>query len=129
MAETETAEAQEQQTDQTDGQSVGVQEAQLPEVADQPAGEGSEQIDILLEVPMPVQVQLAETSLRVRELLQLSAGTVLKLDKQVGEPVDVLLRGVRFATGQLVVVGDHLGVRLGNILSSDPVQAAGQDQA
>lgn len=128
MAKTKKAEAKQQQTDQDGGQSVEVQEAQLPEAGDQPVGETSGQIDILLEIPMPVEVQLAQTSLRVRELLQLSAGAVLKLDKQVGEPVDVLLRGVRFATGQLVVVGDHLGVRLDNILSPDSTGAAGREQ-
>jgi len=128
MTETQTAEAQQQQTDQTSGGSVQVQEAQLAEVPDQPVAEGSGQIDILLETPMPVQVQLGQTSLLVRELLRLSVGAVLKLDKQVGEPVDVFLRGVRFATGQLVVVGDRLGVRLSKILSPDPTGAADQEQ-
>ena len=128
MAKTKTAKAQQQPTDKTGGQSVEVQDAQLPEVAEGPAGEASGQIDILLEIPIPVEVQLAQTSLRVRELLQLSAGAVLKLDKQVGEPVDVLLRGVKFATGQLVVVGDRLGVRLDDILSPDPASAAGREQ-
>ncbi len=128
MAKTKTAVAKKKQTDETGGQSVEVQDAQLPEAAERPAGEASGQIDILLEIPMPVEVQLAQTSLRVRELLQLSAGAVLKLDKQVGEPVDVLLRGVKFATGQLVVVGDRLGVRLDDILSPDPALAAGREQ-
>ena len=121
MTEIETQEAQ--QTDQA-SDLVEVQEAQLPEVVDQGIADGSGQIDILLETLMPVQVQLAQTDLRVRELLQLSAGSVLKLDKRVGEPVDVFLRGVRFATGQLVVIEDRMGVRLNKILSPGPGRRA-----
>ena len=118
MTETQTEDPQ-QQIDQASGDSVDVQEAQFPEVDDQSVveGEGSGQIDILLDTLMPVHVQLAQTDLCVRELLQLSVGSVLKLDKRVGEPVDVFLRGVRFATGQLVVIEDRLGVRLSKILS------------
>jgi len=105
-------------------ESVAVHDAQLDEAIDQSSGEGSGQIDILLETLMPVQVQLAQTDLRVKELLQLSPGSVLKLDKRAGEPVDVFLRGVRFATGQLVVIEDRLGVRLNKILSPGPGRRA-----
>lgn len=115
MTETQTEDPQ--QTDQASDDSVGVQEAQLPEATDPSIAEGSGQIDILLDTTMPVHVQLAQTDLRVRKLLQLSVGSILKLDKRVGEPVDVFLRGVRFATGQLVVVEDNLGVRINQILS------------
>jgi flagellar motor switch protein FliN len=111
-------------TEQTSDDSIDVQEAQLPEATDQSTGEGSGQIDILLETLMPVQVQVAQTDLRVQELLQLSAGSVLRLDKAVGEPIDLFLRGVRFATGQLVVIDDHLGVRINKILAPGPGRRA-----
>lgn len=123
MTETQTEEAQ-QPAAPTSGDSVDIQEAQLPEAVDQPTTAGSGQIDMLLETLMPVQVQLAQTDLRVQELLQLSAGSVLKLDKRAGEPVDLFLRGVRFATGQLVVIEDHLGVRISKILSPGPGRRA-----
>ncbi len=125
MADTQTAEAAEateQQTTPAGDDSVQVQEAELPESTDQPSSGGG-QIDILLESAMPVSIQLGQVSVRVRELLQLTPGSVLKLDKKVGEPVDVFLRGTRFATGQLVVIGDRLGVRIKDILS----QAQNQD--
>ena len=122
MTEIQTEEAQ--QPDQTSGDSVDVQEARLPEVTGGAIGVGSGQIDILLETLMPVQVQLAQTDLRVQELLQLSVGSVLKLDKRAGEPVDLFLRGVRFATGQLVVIEDRLGVRINKILSPGPGRRA-----
>ena len=75
------------------------------------------QIDILLDTVMPVSVRLGQVSMPVRELLQLGPGSVLKLDKQAGEPVDVFLRNVKLATGHLVVVGDQLGIRLKDIFS------------
>ena len=129
MTETQTTDPQ-QPIDQASDDSVDVQEAQLPEVDEQSVTEGSGQIDILLETLMPIQVQLGQTDLCVRELLQLSVGSILKLDKRVGEPVDVFLRGVRFATGQLVVVEDRLGVRLNKILSPGPGRrASDQGQA
>jgi flagellar motor switch protein FliN len=128
MTEIPTEEAP--QPDQASDDSVDVQEAKLPEVAGGAAGEGTGQIDILLETLMPVQVQLAQTDLRVQELLQLSVGSVLKLDKRAGEPVDLFLRGVRFATGQLVVIEDRLGVRINKIMSPGPGRrASDQTQA
>jgi flagellar motor switch protein FliN/FliY len=118
------------QPDQANDDSVDVQEAKLPEVTGGAVGEGTGQIDILLETLMPVQVQLAQTDLRVQELLQLSVGSVLKLDKRAGEPVDLFLRGVRFATGQLVVIEDRLGVRINKIMSPGPGRrASDQTQA
>lgn len=98
-----------------------VQEADLPEVADACQSPGGGQIDILLDSPMSVTVCLGKARPAVRELLEMGPGSVLKLDRQVGEPIDLFLRGVRFATGHLVVVGDHLGVRIKEIL------ATGQD--
>ena len=98
-----------------------VQEADLPEVADARQGPGGGQIDILLDSPMSVSVCLGNARPAVRELLEMGPGSVLRLDRRVGEPIDLFLRGIRFATGHLVVVDDHLGVRINEIL------AAGQD--
>ena len=97
-----------------------VQEADLPEVRDTCQTPGGGQIDILLDSPMSVTVCLGQARPAVRDLLEMGPGSVLKLDRQVGEPIDLFLRGVRFATGHLVVVGDHLGVRIKEILATDP---------
>jgi flagellar motor switch protein FliN/FliY len=95
-----------------------VQEADLPEVEDARQGPGSGQIDILLDSPMSVSVCLGDARPAVRELLEMGPGSVLRLDRQVGEPIDLYLRGIRFATGHLVVVDDHLGVRINEILTT-----------
>jgi flagellar motor switch protein FliN/FliY len=98
-----------------------VQEADLPEVQGARQAPGGGQIDILLDSPMSVSVCLGNARPAVRELLEMGPGSVLRLDRQVGEPIDLYLRGIRFATGHLVVVDDHLGVRIHEIL------ATGQD--
>jgi flagellar motor switch protein FliN/FliY len=93
-----------------------VQEVQLPEAQDRSPKPAAGQMDLLLDVTVKVQACLGEVETQVRDLLQINTGSVITLDRQVGEPVDLFLRGTRFATGHLVVVGDHLGVRIKEIL-------------
>ena len=97
---------------------VEVRDAELPEVQDAGPAEGAGQLGVLLDAEMPVTASLGDVSLPVRDLLQLAPGSVLTLDRLAGEPVDLLLRGVRFATGRVVVVGDCLGVRVEEILDA-----------
>ena len=101
-------------------QAVEVRQVELPEAADNPERGGAGQIDILLEATVPVMARLGQVEVQLKRLLQLGPGSVLQLDRQVGEPVDLFLRGARFATGQLVVVGDRLGVRIKEILAPAP---------
>ncbi len=98
-------------------------QVELPEAADG-GGAGSGQIDLLLDMDMTVDAILGSCRLEVRRLLQLAPGSVVKLDKGVGDGVELTLRGVKFATGQLVVVGDQLGVRIGQIV---PPAEGGED--
>lgn len=102
---------------------VEVQQAELPEAIDQPVGGAVGQIDILLDTTIPVSVRLGEATFAVRQLLQLAPGSVLKLDRMVGEPLDLYLRGIPFAKGQLVVVGEQLGVRVTEIFAQEPPAA------
>ena len=119
---TETEEATEAQATQQ-GTDIEVSEAELPEAAERNVVGGRGQIDILLDASVSVAVYLGQTDVLVRDLLQMGAGSVVKLDKRVGEPVDLYVRGVMFATGSMVVVGDQLAVRVEEILSS-----AGDDE-
>jgi flagellar motor switch protein FliN/FliY len=108
---------------------VDVQDAQLPEVSESGPRTPGGQVDILLDTFMPVEVRLGETELRVRELLQLGPGSVIALEKMAGEPLDLYLKGVRFATGQLVVSGDNLGVRINEILPRRKTDRKGPEDA
>ena len=133
MADTSTAEetqeapqAEQEQASQVDQAaaqdgSVDVHEAERPEAqasAGGSGGAGSGQIDILLDTTMPIEVCLGRAEMAVAQLLQLGPGSVVKLDKLAGEPVELLLRNVKFATGTLVVVGDRLGVKIKEIIST-----------
>ena len=102
----------------TKADAVEVQEAELPEAAEGAAGTGAGQIDLLLETTVPITVHLGQAEMTVGELLKVGPGSVILLDKQAGQPVDLFLRGARFATGHLVVVGEQLGVRIKEVLSS-----------
>jgi len=97
-----------------------VREAQMSEVTDAPSGAGGGQIDILLDTSMSVTAQLGHVDMQVRDLLALGEGSVLRLDRKASEPIDLCLRGLRFARGQLVVVGDQLGVRITGIEQAQP---------
>ena len=96
-------------------ETVETQEAQLPEGKPGSAAPG-EQIDILLGTTMAVEVRLGDVDMEVRDLLQVGPGAIIALEKKIGEPLDLYLKGVRFATGQLVVSDDTLGVRITRIL-------------
>ena len=106
---------------------VEVQEAELSEAVESTSQGPGTEIDVLLDTVMPVDVSLGQVELQVRDLLQLGDGAVLKLDKRVGEPVDILLRGARFASGVLVVVGDRLCVRVKEISSGSLPEEDQQD--
>ena len=131
MADTQTAEAetteQTEQAPEANDDSVQVQEAELPESDDKPTGAGGGQIDILLDSTIPVSVRLGQVKVQVQKLLQMGPGSVLELDTKAGEPVEVFLRETKFATGQLVVVGEHMGVRIKEILSPATDQDNGKE--
>lgn len=73
-------------------------------------------LDLLSDVALEVTVQLGQVRLRVRDLLALAEGSVIELDRAVGAPVDVLANGSLIARGDVVVVGDELGVRVTELL-------------
>jgi flagellar motor switch protein FliN/FliY len=77
--------------------------------------EGS--IDVLLDVKLPISVELGRTEMLVKEILDCGPGTVIELNKLAGEPVDVFINGRMVAQGEVVVVDEHFGVRVTNLLS------------
>jgi len=95
---------------------VEVSQADLPEAPPTSQAARPGHVDVLLDVKMSVEVRLGRVETQVRDLLQLGPGSVLKLDKPVGEPVDLYLGGVPFAKAQIVIVGDRLGVKVQEIL-------------
>ncbi len=71
-----------------------------------------ENIDLVLDVPLEVTVELGRTNKSIKEILDFSPGTIIELDKLAGEPVDVLVNGKFVAKGEVVVIEENFGIRL-----------------
>jgi flagellar motor switch protein FliN len=90
-----------------------------PELGELEAGMavgGAATFDTLLDVSMPVVIEIGRTRMTVQEVLALGPGSVVQLDRMVGEPVDVYVGDRRLAAGEVVVVGEHFGVRITSVL-------------
>lgn len=74
-------------------------------------------IDLVLDIPVQLTVQLGRTKVAIRQLLSLAQGSVVELDGLAGEPMDVLVNGCLFAQGEVVVVNDKFGIRLTDIIT------------
>ncbi len=74
-------------------------------------------LDLLLDVNLQVSVELGRAGLKFREVLNLAPGSVVELDRQTSEPVDILVNGSLLATGEVVVVDDHFAVRITKLLN------------
>ena len=83
-----------------------------------PTGEPqSRRIELLLDVPLDLSVELGRSRMTIQDLLALGPGSVIELDKVAGEPLDILVNGRLVARGEAVVVNDKFGVRITDIVS------------
>jgi len=87
--------------------------------------DSDDSFDILLDVPLRVSVELGRTRMRVQELLELTQGAVIDLDRLAGEPVDILVNERPIARGEIVVSSDRYAVR---ILSIHTPTTRGENQ-
>ena len=81
-------------------------------------------ISMLLDLTLPVSIELGRTSMTVQEILRLGRGSVIQLDRLAGEPIDIYVGDRRFAEGEVVVLGEHFGVRITRILATAPASMA-----
>lgn len=79
----------------------------------------SDGLDFVMDVPVEVSVEIGRKKMRIAEILRIGSGSVLELDKVAGEPLDIYVNNRIVARGEAVVVGDHYGVRLTEILIAD----------
>lgn len=98
-------------------QPVGVQPAQFQQFAQMPPVMGPENIDLIMDVPLEVTVELGRASRSIKEILDFSPGTIIELNKLAGEPVDVLVNGKLIAKGEVVVIEESFGIRVTEILN------------
>ena len=72
---------------------------------------------MLMDLTMPVAIELGRTTMSVQEILQLGRGSVVQLERLAGEPIDIYVGDRRFAEGEVVVLGENFGVRVTRIIS------------
>ena len=75
-------------------------------------------LDVILDIPVTVSMEIGRTSINIRNLLQLNQGSVVELDRLAGEPMDVLVNGTLIAHGEVVVVNEKFGIRLTDVISA-----------
>ncbi len=77
----------------------------------------SADLDLILDIPVKMTVELGRTKMTIKELLRLSQGSVVSLDGLAGEPLDILINGYLIAQGEVVVVSDKFGIRITDIIT------------
>jgi flagellar motor switch protein FliN/FliY len=112
------AESGEQAARAVDPADVIAKVADFAELTDQAEATGAAPLDRLLDVNVTVTAELGRVTLSIGEILKLSHGAVLELDRPVSEPVDLMVQGVRLARGEVVVVDDRFAIRIREI--ADP---------
>ncbi len=99
---------------------ASVQAAPMQQLEDegQPVGDEDVNLDVILDIPVTIAMEIGRTTVNIRNLLQLNQGSVVELDRLAGEPMDVLVNGTLIAHGEVVVVNDKFGIRLTDVISA-----------
>lgn len=106
-----------QEMSQMYGQQVNVQPAQFQAFSgNMPVGYGPENIDLIMDVPLEVTVELGRTSKSIKEILDFTPGTIIELNRIAGEPIDVLVNGKFVAKGEVVIIEESYGIRITEII-------------
>ena len=82
-----------------------------------PSADG-ENLDLILDIPVDISMEVGRTKISIRNLLQLNQGSVVELDRLAGEPLDVLVNGTLIAHGEVVVINEKYGIRLTDVIST-----------
>ena len=93
--------------------------AQFEDLQDEGAAAPNQEVklDVILDVPVTLSMEVGRTRLPIRNLLQLNQGSVVELDREAGEPLDVFVNGTLIAHGEVVVVNEKFGIRLTDVIS------------
>lgn len=95
------------------------QGVELPELTGSAAPQSARSMDLLLDVELPVTVELGHTQMPIKNILELGVGSVVRLEKVAGEPVDIRVNGKLVARGEVVVVDENFGVRILGLIDPD----------
>ena len=109
----------EQAETEASGSGANYEAAEFDNLQEDRKGGGSPDVnlDVILDVPVTISMEIGRTKISIRNLLQLNQGSVVELDRLAGEPMDVLVNGTLIAHGEVVVVNEKFGIRLTDVIS------------
>ncbi len=104
-------------------------EHEFEEIQQQPAGSGAGRLELddLRDMRLPVTAEVGRRRMTIREVLELRPGSVVRLEKLAGEMTDIHVSGIPLARGEVVVIGDTLHVRIGEVLGAEAKGDEGAD--
>ena len=102
---------------QTDSKNDTFEQVKATPISASAALDGDVKLDVILDIPVTIAMEIGRTQLSIRNLLQLNQGSVVELDRFAGEPMDVLVNGTLVAHGEVVVVNEKFGIRLTDVIS------------
>lgn len=87
------------------------------EIVDEGGHASNPDLEVILDIPVSISMEVGSTSITIRNLLQLNQGSVIELDRLAGEPLNVLVNGTLIAHGEVVVVNEKFGIRMTDVIS------------
>ncbi len=88
------------------------------EIAEASSGSDPVDLDMILDIPVTISMEIGRTKISIRNLLKLNQGSVVELDRLAGEPLDVMVNGTLVAHGEVVVVNEKFGIRLTDVITA-----------
>jgi flagellar motor switch protein FliN/FliY len=116
--ETEAATEAPQEAPAPAGEGAEVRKAVFADLVPSGGGGARHNLDLLMDVTVPMTVELGHTRMKIEEVLKLSPGTVIELDTHADEPIDLKVNGKLIARGEIVVVDDFFGIRICEIVTA-----------
>ncbi len=98
-------------------EAVVAEPAGFEELQDEGRPNLSPELEVILDIPVNISMEVGNTEITIRNLLQLNQGSVIELDRLAGEPLDVRVNGTLIAHGEVVIVNDKFGIRLTDVVS------------
>jgi flagellar motor switch protein FliN/FliY len=107
---------------------VTSQTAQFQSLEQSPvSGEKDNKLDLVLDLSLPVSIELGRTNMLIRNILELNRGSVVEFEKLASEPVDILVNGKKMAEGEVVVIEKHFGIRITSLVeTSERIKSLGK---
>jgi len=109
----------EEEKDVSQEEKINVQPTKFPPLESKPSVSEPDNIELLFDIPLQLTVELGRTTMSIKEVLALTSGSVIELDKLTGESAELLVNGKLIARGEVVVVDENFGLRITEIIKPE----------